>query len=311
MECLICTEEFENKTKRVLILCKDCRSQKHKLVCTECGASCSVSAYYYKTVLTDKYLCKSCNGKGERNSNFGKRWAQEQRDAQSELVKSKVDDEYRARCGKSMRGKTVSQETIDKQLNTKMERYGTLTTFNGHTPETLILIGEKSAAKFTPEYKEKRRQMMEQSGHWIPLSEKDHYLLYRELADWKGSMLSEEIVGKELLKTYSLKSKENNGANSLVRDHMYGRKAGFKNEVFPELLRHPANCQITTHSSNVKKSKSNNDCVITLEELFDKIFNWKYKYNEQSECLILIEGYRKGLRYKKEDYIQKYYKHEN
>ena len=87
---------------------------------------------------------------------------------------------------------------------------------------------------------------------------------------------------------------------------MFGRKSGFDKKVFPEILRHPGNCQLITHSNNIKKSKSNNDCVITLENLFERILLWG-DYEEQELCLSLIEKYKNGERYKKENYIETYY----
>ena len=49
-----------------------------------------------------------------------------------------------------------------------------------------------------------------------------------------------------------------------VRDHIFGRKNGFVLGVFPEIIRHPANCQIITHSDNIKKSLKNGDSDIKL-----------------------------------------------
>jgi hypothetical protein len=270
--------------------------------CIKCSTENFIGEYYFKKKDVQTYLCRSCGSKGDRNNNYGNSWTEEQKKIQSTLVSSKVDDEYRERCGKSMRGKTVAQETIDKQLNTKMERYGTLNFHRGFTEEGLTILGEKSAAKFTPEFKRKRREVMESRGHWLTLDKKDEYLVYRELADWKGDILSEEVVGRELLKTHTIKSKSYNIADSLVRDHMYGRKAGFESGVFPEILRHPANCQLLTNSDNIRKSKVNNDCIITLGELFSRVLSWKSEYEGQLKCLELIEAYKKGLRYNKEDY---------
>lgn len=65
------------------------------------------------------------------------------------------------------------------------------------------------------------------------------------------------------------------------------------------------NCQIITHSDNIKKSLKNNDSDILLEELFDRITNWNGDYFEQSLCDELIDNYNNGDRYNKQKYINK------
>jgi len=75
--------------------------------------------------------------------------------------------------------------------------------------------------------------------------------------------------------------------------------------VFPEIIRHPANCQIITHSNNIKKSLKNNDSDITLVQLFNRIINWKDDYFEHSLCINLINDYNNGNRYNKKEYINK------
>lgn len=69
----------------------------------------------------------------------------------------------------------------------------------------------------------------------------------------------------KLLEEIGVKSSTNK--NGVVRDHIYGRKNGFHNKVFPEILRHPCNCQVITHGENVSKGHRNKN----LEELFRKI----------------------------------------
>ena len=52
-----------------------------------------------------------------------------------------------------------------------------------------------------------------------------------------------------LLKQFGMFNIETN-TKGVVRDHIYGRKSGFKEKVPPEILRHPANCEIILHSSH-------------------------------------------------------------
>ena len=304
MNCKICESPLGPKAKQI---CGNCNNKKHDIECIECKKTSNVTAHYFITLDVNTHKCKQCKLKGDGNPNFGKKWSPELKDKVSKIIKSKVNDKYRLDCAKGMKGKVVSAETKLKRKNTNDVK-----TLNGYVKpkqsnETKLLIGIKSKLKFTEEYFINQRKRNEENGIWIPLDVKDDYLLYRELANWKGNILSENIVGTHLLKTGKLKSKENNGANSLVRDHMYGRKAGFNDGVFPEILRHPANCQIITHSNNVKKAKFNNDSIISLDDLFYKILNWNTKYDEHTICLDLIKKYKKGIRYNKQQYINNYY----
>lgn len=305
MNCKICEKELLSKKSKKL--CGECYGKKWKIKCVNCDKEYDVTAHYYCKLDTPNHKCKQCKLKGEGNPNYGNKWSDEQKDRISEIVKSRVDENYRLNCSKGMKGKTVSNETKVKRKETLIKRYGKLSNTTGHTKESLEIISLKSKNKFNPEYLKKVRKINEERGHWIPLNVKDDYHFYRDLSNWKYQVITENTTGIELLKTEKLYDKKNRNKNSLVRDHMYGRKSGFNNKVFPEILRHPANCQLISHGNNIKKSKSNNDCVITLEELFDKIYVWE-NYEEQNLCLSLIEKYKIGERYSKENYIKKLYK---
>lgn len=60
--------------------------------------------------------------------------------------------------------------------------------------------------------------------------------------------------------------------NGVSRDHIYSINEGFKNNIDPKIISHPANCQLLRHSDNSKKhSKSG----ILLKDLLLKISEWK------------------------------------
>lgn len=63
--------------------------------------------------------------------------------------------------------------------------------------------------------------------------------------------------------------------NGVSRDHMISIKYGYENNISPEIIRHPANCQLMIHNENVSKYKN---CSITIEELINKISKWELKY---------------------------------
>jgi len=308
MECGICKSKLTGKAKKI---CSNCNAIKHKIQCIKCNEVQYVTAHYYITINLNNAVCKKCVNKsktGANNPNYGKNWSEEQRKNQSNLIKSKVDDEYRTNCAKGMSGKIVDDSVKLKRRNTLIKKYGSLKTMTTHTDASKKLIGISSAKKFTDEYKKRIRILNEERGNYIKLSEKDEYLFYRGISNWNGLVLSDDIIGIEKLKENTFYSKENRNKNTLVRDHMYSRRCGYSDGVFPEILKHPANCQIISHSDNIKKSKSNWDCIITLDELIDRIINWKAVYIDHIECILFIQKYLKGERYNKENYIKNYYK---
>ena len=73
---------------------------------------------------------------------------------------------------------------------------------------------------------------------------------------------------------YKPKNKGNN-LNGVSRDHMYSIADGFKNNISPEIIKHPANCKLVLHLENQnKRAKSS----ITLKHLIDRIKDWEIKY---------------------------------
>lgn len=74
---------------------------------------------------------------------------------------------------------------------------------------------------------------------------------------------------------YKAKNKGNN-LNGVSRDHMVSIRYGFDNNISPEIIAHPANCQLLQHNNNVSKGLS---CSISIEILLEKIKLWDLKYN--------------------------------
>ena len=75
---------------------------------------------------------------------------------------------------------------------------------------------------------------------------------------------------------YSPKNSRKPNLNGVSRDHMYSVKEGFRNNVEPSLLAHPANCKLMRHNDNVSKLDK---CSISVEELRIRIKDWDKKYN--------------------------------
>ena len=291
VKCLQCGKDLfkhESQVKERNFCSRECRSEWFK------GK---------KSELTKEERVKKWGRKGNLNGNFGKKWDE---DAREQLSKKKIeffkDPLKRYDAGKSNRGKKFSQERIDKcHKHRTRESYVRI-----HSEETRKVIGDKSKAKFTPEFKEKLRKTKELNGKNIPLDKLDDYKFYSIISNWIEKMFDRIDDEKQimLLKERGVFNAFTN-KKGVVRDHMYMRYSGFNQGVFPEILRHPCNCQIISHGQNISKEyKKDNQ---TLEELFEEIKNYNKPWKEQEKVLSLIKEYQEGKRYNKQTYINNYY----
>lgn len=78
----------------------------------------------------------------------------------------------------------------------------------------------------------------------------------------------------DLITKYGWYAAKNHGdnQNGVSRDHIYSIMSGFINNISPDIISHPANCQLIRHKENVSKGKK---CDITIEDLLNKIKNWE------------------------------------
>ena len=253
--------------------------------------------------------CKSLGMKGKftgiDNPNFGNYWTEEQRNNQSDKIKSLVDDQYRLNSAKAMKGKTIDDDTKNKRKSTILERYGNFLSIH-HTDETKKLIGEKSKLKFTEEYKANHYEVMVNLGNWISREDKEPYHFYKMISNWNYNVFEYNVLGQDLYETFGYFNRKNK--DGVVRDHRFSRYSGFKLNVFPEILQHPFNCEMLKHSENIKKhhSKTINSDSITLNELFDGILNYDKLYKNQDICVALIQSYKDGERYNIINYLNKH-----
>ena len=74
---------------------------------------------------------------------------------------------------------------------------------------------------------------------------------------------------------YSPSNSRKPNIGGVSRDHMLSVMDGFKLNIDPLLLSHPANCKLMVHSDNIRKHKKSS---ITLEELLIRIIEWDKKY---------------------------------
>lgn len=81
----------------------------------------------------------------------------------------------------------------------------------------------------------------------------------------------------KLIEQYGWYKAKNNGNNlgGVSRDHILSINEGFKKNIDPKIISHPANCQLMRHCDNISKNKKSN---ITIEDLLKKIQDWEEKY---------------------------------
>lgn len=282
----------------ILVNCSNCGADVYKFPCflkksknLFCGNECRINFSKGK-------------GIGADNPNFGKKWDDARKKRQSEIIKSKVDDEYRANCSKGMKGKEVDEKVKEKRKETLIKKYGRLSNTIKLSEEAKKIIGQKSSEKFTEEFKAKQYETMVERGIWIKREEKNPYYIYRDLSNWKCNVLLFDVKGFEKAMKLGFYNHKTN-REGLVRDHRYSRLSGFNELIFPEIIRHPFNCEFISFGDNARKhhSKKISSDSITMEELFEGIKTYTKDYSEQSICLEKIKQYEKGLRYNPKNYL--------
>jgi hypothetical protein len=283
VNCTYCGNELERHKPSKTVFC----SVQHKAL------------YQKEFIVGSNHPLKGKPGlSGKDNPNFGNRWTEEQKNNQSEKIKKIMKDpERRWLSGTANRGKKFDEQ---RRRNISEGHKGEKNHFYGktHSNEIRELIGIKSANKFKdPIFKEKFRAKMVELGYYISDENRSDWEIYRMQSDWIERMVDyfSEIQIKQLNEVKFFNPKTN--TKGLVRDHALSRMEGFKLGIFPEIIRHPANCNLILHSEN---SSKRSECSITLEILFDKIQNFTQNWKEQTKCIELINAYQSGLRWNRE-----------
>lgn len=249
---------------------------------------------------------RKCYGKqltGNRNPNFGHKWTDDKKELQSKLIKDKMmTPNIRWLVGGANRGKKFDKERIHKMHgNRNKQSY-----LHPHSDETKRRIGKLSKEKFTQKYKDTHRLKMESLGYWIPLSEKTNWQVYQKEANWNG-MLTDYFSETDwtIFGQRGMFHAKNN-SDGLVRDHKLSRKTGFREGIFPELLRHPTNCQLIAHADNVSKAQTNkrDRDDISIFELINSIEMYGGQWKEQKLCIQRINEFKQGHRWSRQNSIQ-------
>jgi hypothetical protein len=107
-----------------------------------------------------------------------------------------------------------------------------------------------------------------------PQSNKVGLARYRQLCEFKFSLKDyKDKFDFKLIEQFGWYKAKNRGDNlgGVSRDHMYSVSDGFKNNIDPKFISHPANCSLVLQTDNSKKKGKSS---ITLEELIERINNW-------------------------------------
>lgn len=255
-----------------------------------------------------KHCSMSRNTSGKNNPMYGKTQTEETNKKISITRKELFlkNPELKFKCGNSRLSKIERSEIVKRGHKSRTEYKGHL-----HTEESKIKIGIKSKEKFTPEYNLRVRKSLEEKELAIPLDKMDDFKLYKNFSNWIDKMFN-FIKDEDQLNLLSKNGVWHckNNKTGVIRDHKYSRYSGWKNLIFPEILRHPENCEIITHTDNIRKKggwHTDRDSQ-TLEQLFDKILKFSDEWKEQDKCIKLIEKYKQGYRYNKQEYIKNFYK---
>lgn len=260
---------------------------KYTKECIICGTEYHT---YRENQQTCSKKCMGINQSGENNPNYGNKWSQEQREHLSNYKKSiseEISELVKTQWKNNEERKIKAANVMSKAMKNLFKKSPNLWC-RPHTEESKKLIGIKSSEKFTDEFKDRHRQTMVENGYWRAKEEKSAYEIYFKAADWTRKMW--DIVDSDLLKTHGVFNCKTN-TRGCVRDHMYGRRAGFENNVPPVLLRHPANCNIITNIENIEKAKSN-DISKSLDQLLKDIINYDKEWHEQEKCINIILQYQ-------------------
>ena len=94
--------------------------------------------------------------------------------------------------------------------------------------------------------------------------------MYYNKCQFRFGFTIPQIQGYELIKKYGIYSNDN--ITGVARDHIVSISYGWENNISPEIISHPANCQIVQQIDNCRKSSGSS---ISVEELIERIRLWE------------------------------------
>jgi len=111
----------------------------------------------------------------------------------------------------------------------------------------------------------------------MPRRKKISKLTYKEYSQMCRFKFTLEEYPKEfdlnLIKEYGWYNKDN--PNGVSRDHMLSISYGWKRNIPPRIIKHPANCQLMLYETNRDKGWRSS---LNLGKLLERIKDWNRKY---------------------------------
>lgn len=210
--------------------------------------------------------CEKCECEHDGNYGSGRFCSQKCSRSFSTLVKRK---EINDKVSKSLSGRIRSSEHREKALET-LKKSG-----KGIGCDKIIKSCLHCGNEMQLLQSQRKRKFCSQIC-WVKYTEenKESFLLYRQRCKFKFNVY--EFPSKfdltiiDELGWYSPSNKKNN-LDGVSRDHMLSVSEGYSLGIDPEIISHPANCEIIPHRKNQKKRHKSS---MSLEELIEKIKNW-------------------------------------
>lgn len=110
----------------------------------------------------------------------------------------------------------------------------------------------------------------DQSYRLLPEHEKCNITSYRYMASFHlTANIIPKIKGFHLLEKFGWYNQINN-PRGVVKDHRLSILYGFTNNINPDILAHPANCEFLTYQTNCSKSSKNSISLSDLKEEIKK-----------------------------------------
>lgn len=195
---------------------------------------------------------------------------------------------------------TKTKTSKEAKQKTNLERYGVEHIFSSKIIRDKINQTnlEKYGSIFPTQNNELRKRISDagrKTGRYLDPVSKSDWDIYKHDSHFVGGFdqFANSEIDIRLLNENKVYCSYTNKMG-VVRDHMFSRMHGFKNGVFVEIIRHPANCQILLHKENARKKS---DSSISLVELFFQIEKWNKYWHEQLIVLEKIELYQSGKRW--------------
>lgn len=224
---------------------------------------------------------------GDGNPAYGgHQWNNDRKKHHSKMMKKAMKDPIRRMsAGNANRDKKF---TLERRANMAAAHVG----ITGHSPSKRRRreIGKEASIRWQdPVYKrniiEKGTRTKELQGKIVPRSKLPEWKFYWREANW--------ISG------FKYTNKKNLREKGLCRDHIVGRKQGFDLRIYPEIIRHPANCKIILWADNTKKARRTPD-ETQVPLLFERILTYSGNYPEHHHAVDLVKKYISGERWVKE-----------